>query len=64
MPWCADCGRDAAIDQLSEERTCPNCGRQLEVPTAPWHFKLLVVAAVIYLVWRAWQGVVWLIGKL
>ena len=30
----------------------------------PWHFKLLVVALVLYLGWRAFQGVEWLIGRL
>jgi hypothetical protein len=29
----------------------------------PWHFKLLVVALVLYLGWRAFQGVEWLIGR-
>jgi hypothetical protein len=28
---------------------------------APWHFKLLVVATVLYLGFRAYQGVVWLV---
>lgn len=64
MPWCDDCGRDAAVDQLTEDRTCPTCGRELEVVKAPWHFKLLLVATVIYLVWRGWQGIEWLLGKL
>ena len=29
----------------------------------PWHFKLLVVALVLYLGWRGFQGVEWLIGR-
>ena len=29
----------------------------------PWHFKLLLVALVLYLGWRAFQGVEWLIGR-
>jgi uncharacterized OB-fold protein len=61
---CDDCGRDAAVDQLPPEGGCPTCGREAEVPTAPWHFKLLVVATVIYLGWRAWQGLAWVIQKL
>ncbi len=63
MPWCDDCGRDAAVDQLSPEGACPTCGRDLDVPKAPWHFKLLVLATVIYLGWRAWQGLVWVAGR-
>jgi hypothetical protein len=44
---------------------CPTCGRDLEVPQpsgdepevekAPWHFKLMVVALVVYLVWRFYE---------
>jgi hypothetical protein len=28
---------------------------------APWHFKVLLVGTVIYLGWRAYQGISWLI---
>ena len=31
---------------------------------APWHFKLLVLAVVLYLGWRAVQGVEWVVGAL
>jgi hypothetical protein len=34
-------------------------GEQLDHPKAPWHFKLLLVALVIYLSYRAYQGVWW-----
>jgi len=30
----------------------------------PWHFKLLVGAIVVYLGWRAIQGVIWLLDRL
>jgi predicted RNA-binding Zn-ribbon protein involved in translation (DUF1610 family) len=30
----------------------------------PWHFKLLLVALAIYLAYRAFQGVEWLIAHL
>lgn len=29
--------------------------------TTPWHFKLLLLALVLYLGWRAFQGIEWLI---
>ncbi len=35
-----------------------------DVPKVPWHFKLLVVATVAYLAWRALQGVAWVVGRL
>jgi hypothetical protein len=28
---------------------------------APWHFKLLLVAIVLYLGYRLYQGIVWLV---
>ena len=54
---------------MTPEGNCPTCGRSLEprrrasrrahdhaTPgAAPWHFKLLIVAAVAYLVWRFYQ---------
>jgi len=53
------------VDQLPPaEGGCPTCGGEEELPRAPWHFKLLVVATVIYLGWRAWQGLAWVIQKL
>ena len=30
-------------------------------PKAPWHFKVLVVGSVIYLGYRLYQGIGWLI---
>ena len=51
---------------MTPEGTCPTCGRELDVPAkptdgdddeekAPWHFKLLVVALVVYLGWRFFE---------
>ncbi len=33
-------------------------------PTAPWHFKLMLVALAVYLAWRGVQGVGWLVHHL
>ncbi len=33
-----------------------------EVPV-PWHLKLMVGAAVVYLGWRAFQGIEWLADR-
>ena len=64
MAVCEDCRPSAAVDQLPPEGVCPSCGRELGPPVkAPWHFKLLVLAVVIYLGWRAWQGIVWVAGR-
>ncbi|MGH9183370.1 MAG: hypothetical protein ACRDZ9_06100 [Acidimicrobiales bacterium] len=72
MPWCDECSRFVTTDRLGPRSTCPACGRDLSPPAggrdaevrAPWHFKLLVVAVVVYLGWRAVQGVEWVIGRL
>ena len=71
MPQCRVCDPAAGVEHAEpgdpgEERlTCPTCGREIGPPVkAPWHFKLLVVSVVIYLGWRAWQGVEWVLGKL
>ena len=63
MPWCDTCSKYYAPPTLNADGTCPTCGRQVAEPPAdgaaaasvestPWHFKLLVVALVVYLGWR------------
>jgi hypothetical protein len=50
---------------LEENGECPECGTVIgDPPKVPWHFKLLVVAVVLYLGLRAWQGIDWLIHHL
>lgn len=41
-------GTDAASTDAEEQH-----------PSTPWHFKVLLVALVIYLGWRLVQGIVW-----
>ena len=65
MPWCDDCEKYWAPSAMTPEGACPTCGRDLEAPEptpggeqdekAPWHFKLLVVALVVYLGWRFFE---------
>jgi len=40
--------------------TQPVGDEEAEAPTTPWHFKLMLLALVIYLAWRAVQGLGWL----
>ncbi len=64
MPWCETCNTFHEPAALVGEGACPECGAVIgEPPKVPWHFKLLVVATVLYLGWRAWQGIAWLIGR-
>jgi hypothetical protein len=72
MPWCETCSRFLNPNTLDPDGTCPRCGRQVAEPAgeqaagrqrAPWHFKLLVLATVIYLGWRLVQLIEWVVGR-
>jgi hypothetical protein len=63
MPWCEECAKYWTPNSMNEDGTCPQCGEPIgdghehastvvADEKAPWHFKLLVVATVAYLVWR------------
>lgn len=63
MPWCEPCARYHAPSALDSEGRCPSCGSDVSEQTertrnalaeerTPWHFKLLVVALIVYLGWR------------
>ena len=68
MPWCETCNRFLTPPTLNAAGECPTCGGTIIEPAvdpkAPWHFKLLIVALVIYLGWRVVQGVEWVIQRL
>jgi PHP family Zn ribbon phosphoesterase len=66
MPWCEQCAKYMAPSAMRSDGTCPTCGNNVETVAreaeeitdeerAPWHFKLLVVMTVVYLVWRFFQ---------
>lgn len=71
MPWCEPCHRFFTPTSLRADGTCPACGElvaqtgssggppALTTARAPWHFKALVLALVLYLGFRAWQGLSW-----
>jgi hypothetical protein len=66
MPWCDTCSRYYNPNSMPVDGSCPQCGKQIaepqDVPSrAPWHFKVLIVAAAIYLGWRFVQGIQWLL---
>jgi len=61
MPWCEECAKYWTPNSMNHDGTCPRCGRVVEEPASagensdertPWHFKLMVVALVVYLGWR------------
>jgi len=67
MPWCEDCEHYWAPSAMTPDGKCPDCGAELEAPAAagddeseaeeraPWHFKLLVVMLIVYLVYRGYE---------
>lgn len=64
MPWCEECSQFWQAGELAEAGACPACQKVIgPPPKAPWHFKLLVAAVVLYLGFRAWQGIAWLVSR-
>ncbi|MEY2471778.1 MAG: hypothetical protein QOK28_1107 [Actinomycetota bacterium] len=64
MPWCDECARFFNPPSLGKGGECPTCGRVIgEAPAAPWHFKVLIGASVVYLGFRAVQGIEWLVHR-
>ena len=62
MPWCEPCDRELDVDEVTADGMCPSCGTEaLEHRPSPWWFKFLAVATVIYLIYRAYQGVTWVV---
>jgi DNA-directed RNA polymerase subunit RPC12/RpoP len=64
MPWCDECDKLVEDDELTEDGACPTCGTDLVEPArrpTPWYFKFMIVASVIYLGYRAFQGVTWVV---
>lgn len=65
MPWCETCARFREGEEIDKEGHCPECHSVIAAPKrAPWHFKLLVGATAIYLIYRLYQLVGWLIHHL
>ena len=46
-----------AVPQDRDEAAPEGATRQAK---APWHFKVILMGSVVYLGWRAYQGVAWL----
>ena len=62
VPWCDQCDEMVEDERLGDGGACPKCGTVLEERSpVPWHFRLMIVATVVYLGYRAYQGVAWLV---
>ena len=75
MPWCVSCNKFLTPSTVKTDGTCPKCGKVVErglvpgmtrsadepAPAVPWHLKLLALGIVLYLSWRAFQLVDWIL---
>jgi hypothetical protein len=70
MPFCEDCAKFWSPNSMPATGKCPNCGLQIASPQeaaetseyrAPWHFKVMIVLAAVYLGWRLVQMIQWII---
>jgi uncharacterized paraquat-inducible protein A len=65
VAWCEECDTLVEDEDLGVEGECPTCGTILaeqERGPVPWYFKAFLVAAVVYLGYRGYQGVTWVVG--
>jgi hypothetical protein len=62
VPWCEDCSKFWNPNSMESGGKCPTCGTVIARPArnVPWHFKLLLVALVIYLIYRVYWLALWL----
>jgi hypothetical protein len=71
VAWCENCAEMIADDKAipAEDGTtrCPECNSVVVPddddegpPKAPWHFKVLLVGTVIYLIYRLIWFIFWL----
>jgi DNA-directed RNA polymerase subunit RPC12/RpoP len=62
VAWCEECEHLVEDEEL-DEGACPTCGTQLlTVPRrpVPWYFKGMIAASIVYLGYRSYQGITWL----
>ena len=60
VPECQQCDRYLTPTSLEDDGTCPFCDSDVVVAekplpvqrALPWHFKLMVALAALYLIWR------------
>ena len=70
MPFCEDCAKFWSPNSMPVTGKCPSCGLQIAAPQeleeateykAPWHFKLMVILAVLYVSFRIVQMIGWIV---
>jgi hypothetical protein len=48
-------------EDVTDDGACPECGEPVGRRHVPWYFKLMLAATGVYLVWRAYQGISWVV---
>ena len=62
MPWCETCDRQVEDDEVNEDGECVTCGHEVaQHRRIPWQFKIMIYITIIYLGYRAYQGVTWVV---
>jgi hypothetical protein len=62
MPWCETCDQRLEYDEVTEDGECLTCGEPVtQHRRIPWPFKIMIVITIIYLGYRAFQGVTWVV---
>lgn len=62
---CPSCGRVLPLVAPGGEGRAPAGDEDADDgPSAPWHFKVLLVGLLVYMTWRGVQGVEWVAHKL
>jgi len=62
VPWCDDCSKFYDRSGVAPDGKCPSCGTVIVKarPSAPWHFKVLLVGLAGYMVYRVYWLAEWL----
>jgi hypothetical protein len=62
VPWCDHCSKFWNPPSMGEGGECPTCGTVIAEPSkdVPWHFKVLLVGVVVYMIYRIYWLAEWL----
>ena len=58
---CPTCGARLPVPAAAASSGDSGASGEAVPQRAPWHFKVLLVGLVIYLGYRAWQGIDWVV---
>ena len=61
---CPTCGNAVDAGEVATDAAALRAQKEEEepLPPIPWHLKLLAVGIAVYLSYRLYQGIVWVLG--